>query len=126
MNIDHHNNNIEMAIEMPGNNHNDNDNHKHYNYEQQLSSKIDNMDDMMNEKTKIFCERISRVYDRLRNDFKQIRLSPQSNIVDKGVDHNRIDKKISNELMADSGLREKRLDKQNKKLENLANQMYRK
>ncbi|KAH9424947.1 Calcium/calmodulin-dependent protein kinase kinase 1 [Dermatophagoides pteronyssinus] len=107
--------------------------------------------DLMNEKTKIFCERISQVYDRLRNDFKQMRLSAQSttNTVDNKdvtfIDQNnndigtkisnQNDKKLSNE---DSELDQQQQqapielndpswqEKLDKHLEYLTNQMFRK
>ena len=79
MNTDHQQHNIRMATNVTGNSHQ----HRRLSSPQiAITTNNDNNNnnnmDLMNEKTKIFCERISQVYDRLRNDFKQMRLSAQS------------------------------------------------
>ena len=43
---------------------------------------------LINEKTKIYCERITRVYDRLKNGFKQINISSEQS-TSNNVDNNK-------------------------------------
>ncbi|KAH7644084.1 serine/threonine protein kinase-like protein 2 [Dermatophagoides farinae] len=104
---------------------------------------------LINEKTKIYCERITRVYDRLKNGFKQINISSEqstSNNVDnnKGVqyinqnnnnNHNENGIKLLDDENSGSdrtsppvvkNLWHEKIDKHDKQLEYLTNQMYRK
>ena len=43
---------------------------------------------LINEKTKIYCERITRVYDRLKYGFKQINISSEQS-TSNNVDNNK-------------------------------------
>ncbi|KAH9494089.1 Serine/threonine-protein kinase ulk3 [Dermatophagoides farinae] len=117
---------------------------------------------LINEKTKIYCERITRVYDRLKNGFKQINISSEqstSNNVDNnkgqltndfipfigsGVqyinqnnnnNHNENGIKLLDDENSGSdrtsppvvkNLWHEKIDKHDKQLEYLTNQMYRK